>query len=98
MLRRFAAQGDAVGLYFVRFRVYFDLWKCVVELHVALGEIAAVADGLDALGEVIAGDHFAIDGGLADEGEGGGAGGAAETGEHWAHDDGMGGGDGGVGV
>jgi hypothetical protein len=67
----------------------------IVELHVALANVPAVLDSLDALAQVVGFDDARVDGGLGHECY---AGGGDERGEHGAHDDGFDGGDGGVGV
>jgi hypothetical protein len=67
----------------------------IIELHVALANVPAILDSLDALAQVVGFDDARVDGGLRHECY---AGRGDERGEHGAHDDGFDGGDGGVGV
>src|SRR4051812_33852850 len=74
---RLAGEGFAVGGHLVGFRVDGDRGGGVVELHVALAQPAAVADGLDALRQAVAGDG--VERRAADEGDARAAGRAAEA-------------------
>ena len=94
----FAGEEFAVGADFVGFGIDFDGGEVVVELHVALGELADVGDGEDLAFEAQLVGDAVLDRRLGDEGEGGGVDGVAVAGEHGTHVDGLGGGDAGVRV
>lgn len=93
--RRLGRAYLAVGLDGVALRVDAHARHEVVVAHVALADVAAPADGLDAAAQAVRGDGARGDGRGGDEED---AGRGDERGEHGAGDDGLDGGDGGVGV
>ena len=69
---RFGITEHSVRLDTVTFWVDMHLGHDVVELHVGFADVAAVFDSFDAFLQVVGLDYACVEGGLGDEGDGGG--------------------------